>query len=217
MALNPVEWAGSIDAPHQREDFCSPTSDLTCSRPNARRIFNGIGFRTWNTWAPRPTPYHYATAATRCENRAGNLGDVPRAEKVRFDLGYPETDFVILKCGQRPMVTFELIASTQNNNASFFEPIQCCLATDFIILKCGQRPMVTFELIDNTQNNNASFFEPIQGCLATDFIILKCGQRPGVTPEPQCSKLPRNFNGRMFGLRGLEIHRHEFVVDFRWS
>ncbi|GBL56692.1 hypothetical protein AVEN_229565-1 [Araneus ventricosus] len=26
----------------------TPTYDLTCNRPNTKRIFSGIGFRTWN-------------------------------------------------------------------------------------------------------------------------------------------------------------------------
>ncbi|GBL97102.1 hypothetical protein AVEN_254138-1 [Araneus ventricosus] len=30
-------------APHQREDVWPPTYDLTCNRPNTRRIFSGIG------------------------------------------------------------------------------------------------------------------------------------------------------------------------------
>ncbi|GBO14650.1 hypothetical protein AVEN_111432-1 [Araneus ventricosus] len=45
-------------APHQMEDVCPPTSDLTCNRPNTRRIFSGIGFPTWNPPAPEPRPYH---------------------------------------------------------------------------------------------------------------------------------------------------------------
>ncbi|GBM07258.1 hypothetical protein AVEN_25507-1 [Araneus ventricosus] len=32
------------------------TYDLTCNRPHTRRIFSGIGFRTWNSAAPRPRP-----------------------------------------------------------------------------------------------------------------------------------------------------------------
>ncbi|GBM19938.1 hypothetical protein AVEN_164886-1 [Araneus ventricosus] len=34
------------------------TYDLTCHRPNTRRIFSGIGFRAWNPPAPKPRPYH---------------------------------------------------------------------------------------------------------------------------------------------------------------
>ncbi|GBO24501.1 hypothetical protein AVEN_145064-1 [Araneus ventricosus] len=34
------------------------TYDLMCSRPHARRIFGGIGFRAWNPPAPKPGPYH---------------------------------------------------------------------------------------------------------------------------------------------------------------
>ncbi|GBN09291.1 hypothetical protein AVEN_37534-1 [Araneus ventricosus] len=30
------------------------TYDLACNRPHARRIFSGIGFRTWNPPAPKP-------------------------------------------------------------------------------------------------------------------------------------------------------------------
>ncbi|GBM11222.1 hypothetical protein AVEN_267799-1 [Araneus ventricosus] len=30
------------------------TYDLTCNRPHTRRIFSGIGFRTWNPPAPKP-------------------------------------------------------------------------------------------------------------------------------------------------------------------
>ncbi|GBL77463.1 hypothetical protein AVEN_41851-1 [Araneus ventricosus] len=50
--------------PHQREDVLDTTYDLACSRPHTRRIFSGIGFRTWNPPAPKPRPYLYATAAT---------------------------------------------------------------------------------------------------------------------------------------------------------
>ncbi|GBM53948.1 hypothetical protein AVEN_79920-1 [Araneus ventricosus] len=39
--------------------------DLTCNRPHTRRIFSGIGFRTWNPPAPRPRPYHYFCASKR--------------------------------------------------------------------------------------------------------------------------------------------------------
>ncbi|GBN28483.1 hypothetical protein AVEN_91002-1 [Araneus ventricosus] len=35
------------------------TYDLTCKRPNPRRIFSGIGFRTWNPSGPQKLrPYH---------------------------------------------------------------------------------------------------------------------------------------------------------------
>ncbi|GBO28001.1 hypothetical protein AVEN_125712-1 [Araneus ventricosus] len=34
------------------------TYDLTCNKPNRRRIFGGIGFRTWNPTAPKPKSYH---------------------------------------------------------------------------------------------------------------------------------------------------------------
>ncbi|GBM88142.1 hypothetical protein AVEN_213957-1 [Araneus ventricosus] len=34
--------------------------DLTCNRPHTRRIFSGIGSRTWNPPAPKPRPYHSA-------------------------------------------------------------------------------------------------------------------------------------------------------------
>ncbi|GBO02126.1 hypothetical protein AVEN_154094-1 [Araneus ventricosus] len=34
------------------------TYDLTCNRPHTRRIFSGIGFRTWNPPPPKPRPYH---------------------------------------------------------------------------------------------------------------------------------------------------------------
>ncbi|GBN63813.1 hypothetical protein AVEN_190365-1 [Araneus ventricosus] len=34
------------------------TFDLTCNRPHTRRIFSGIGSRTWNPPAPKPRPYH---------------------------------------------------------------------------------------------------------------------------------------------------------------
>ncbi|GBN16466.1 hypothetical protein AVEN_196922-1 [Araneus ventricosus] len=36
----------------------APTYDLACKRPNPRRIFSGIGFRTWNFPAPKLRPYH---------------------------------------------------------------------------------------------------------------------------------------------------------------
>ncbi|GBM82761.1 hypothetical protein AVEN_272318-1 [Araneus ventricosus] len=42
------------------------TYDLTCNRPHTRQIFSGIGFRTWNPPAPKPRPYHKATAASVC-------------------------------------------------------------------------------------------------------------------------------------------------------
>ncbi|GBM99918.1 hypothetical protein AVEN_248275-1 [Araneus ventricosus] len=32
------------------------TYDLTCNRPHTRRIFSGIGIRTWNPPAPKPRP-----------------------------------------------------------------------------------------------------------------------------------------------------------------
>ncbi|GBL87125.1 hypothetical protein AVEN_218808-1 [Araneus ventricosus] len=41
-------------APHQREDVWPTTYDLACNRPNTRRIFSGIGFRTWIPPAPKP-------------------------------------------------------------------------------------------------------------------------------------------------------------------
>ncbi|GBL85488.1 hypothetical protein AVEN_34655-1 [Araneus ventricosus] len=34
------------------------TYDLACNRPYTRRIFSGIGFRTWSPPAPKPRPYH---------------------------------------------------------------------------------------------------------------------------------------------------------------
>ncbi|GBM15556.1 hypothetical protein AVEN_8933-1 [Araneus ventricosus] len=34
------------------------TYDLACNRPHTRRIFNGIGSRTWSPPAPKPRPYH---------------------------------------------------------------------------------------------------------------------------------------------------------------
>ncbi|GBN12572.1 hypothetical protein AVEN_21969-1 [Araneus ventricosus] len=43
----------------------APTYDLACNRPHTRRIFSGIGFRTWNPPAPKPKPYHKDTAASR--------------------------------------------------------------------------------------------------------------------------------------------------------
>ncbi|GBO03074.1 hypothetical protein AVEN_255494-1 [Araneus ventricosus] len=58
-ALHPF-WVGrasvGIFAPHQRKDLSPPTYDLPLNMPNTRRIFSGIGFRTWNP--PRATPYH---------------------------------------------------------------------------------------------------------------------------------------------------------------
>ncbi|GBM00423.1 hypothetical protein AVEN_179232-1 [Araneus ventricosus] len=32
------------------------TYDLTCNRPNTRRIFSEIGFRSWNPPTPKPKP-----------------------------------------------------------------------------------------------------------------------------------------------------------------
>ncbi|GBM47426.1 hypothetical protein AVEN_175605-1 [Araneus ventricosus] len=34
------------------------THDLACNRLHTRRIFSGIGFRTWSPPPPRPRPYH---------------------------------------------------------------------------------------------------------------------------------------------------------------
>ncbi|GBN38764.1 hypothetical protein AVEN_47561-1 [Araneus ventricosus] len=34
------------------------TYNLTCNGPHTRRIFSGIGFRTWRPSAPKPRPYH---------------------------------------------------------------------------------------------------------------------------------------------------------------
>ncbi|GBL77974.1 hypothetical protein AVEN_143298-1 [Araneus ventricosus] len=31
--------------------------DLACNRPHTRRIFRGIGFRTWNLPTPKSRPY----------------------------------------------------------------------------------------------------------------------------------------------------------------
>ncbi|GBN61042.1 hypothetical protein AVEN_131408-1 [Araneus ventricosus] len=45
-------------APHQWEYVWSPTYDLTCSRPNTRRIFSRIWFRTWSPPASQSRPYH---------------------------------------------------------------------------------------------------------------------------------------------------------------
>ncbi|GBM07014.1 hypothetical protein AVEN_63460-1 [Araneus ventricosus] len=36
------------------------TYDLTCNRPNTRRIFSEIRFRTWKPPIPKPRPCHYA-------------------------------------------------------------------------------------------------------------------------------------------------------------
>ncbi|GBN26164.1 hypothetical protein AVEN_33958-1 [Araneus ventricosus] len=50
-------WAGPVGIFLRRtggRDMC----DLACSRPHTRRIFSGIGFRTWNPPAPKPRPYH---------------------------------------------------------------------------------------------------------------------------------------------------------------
>ncbi|GBL74851.1 hypothetical protein AVEN_243699-1 [Araneus ventricosus] len=33
--------------------------DLECNRPHTRRIFSGIGLRTWNTPAPRPYRFRW--------------------------------------------------------------------------------------------------------------------------------------------------------------
>ncbi|GBM21284.1 hypothetical protein AVEN_53857-1, partial [Araneus ventricosus] len=45
-------------APHQREDVSPSTYYLTSNKPNTRRIFSGIGFRTSIPPVPKPTPYH---------------------------------------------------------------------------------------------------------------------------------------------------------------
>ncbi|GBM46669.1 hypothetical protein AVEN_261049-1 [Araneus ventricosus] len=47
-------------APHQLKNVWPLTYDLACNSPNTRRIFRGIGFRTWpqnrdlTTRLPRP-------------------------------------------------------------------------------------------------------------------------------------------------------------------
>ncbi|GBL78364.1 hypothetical protein AVEN_42885-1 [Araneus ventricosus] len=46
----------------------TPTYDLACNRPHTRRIFSGIGSRTWSPPAPKPRPYHEATAASATES-----------------------------------------------------------------------------------------------------------------------------------------------------
>ncbi|GBM25551.1 hypothetical protein AVEN_272546-1 [Araneus ventricosus] len=51
-------------APQQREDVSSPTYYLTCNRFNTRQVFSGLEFRTWKLFAPRPTLYQEATAAS---------------------------------------------------------------------------------------------------------------------------------------------------------
>ncbi|GBM36935.1 hypothetical protein AVEN_132193-1 [Araneus ventricosus] len=43
LGLTPV-WV-SLDVEHQ---ISRRTFDFTCKRPHTRRIFSGIGFRTWN-------------------------------------------------------------------------------------------------------------------------------------------------------------------------
>ncbi|GBM19017.1 hypothetical protein AVEN_172488-1 [Araneus ventricosus] len=44
-------------APHQREDVWPPAYDLARSRPNTRRrIFGGLGFRTWNLYLTTRPP-----------------------------------------------------------------------------------------------------------------------------------------------------------------
>ncbi|GBM00493.1 hypothetical protein AVEN_111724-1 [Araneus ventricosus] len=40
------------------------TYDLTCRRPHIRRIFSGLGFRTWNPPVPKPSPHHLASVAS---------------------------------------------------------------------------------------------------------------------------------------------------------
>ncbi|GBN74366.1 hypothetical protein AVEN_111400-1, partial [Araneus ventricosus] len=50
-------WTGYKTQGHKAA-FCLPKYDLTCNRPNTRRIFSGIGFRTRSPPAQRPTPYH---------------------------------------------------------------------------------------------------------------------------------------------------------------
>ncbi|GBN67265.1 hypothetical protein AVEN_146049-1 [Araneus ventricosus] len=55
MTRTTPELASPLQASalHQREDVWPPTYDLTCSRPNTRRIFSGIGFRTWKLFGPK--------------------------------------------------------------------------------------------------------------------------------------------------------------------
>ncbi|GBN16058.1 hypothetical protein AVEN_197252-1 [Araneus ventricosus] len=35
-----------------------PTYNLTCNRPNTRKFFRGMKFRTWNLSSPKTRPYH---------------------------------------------------------------------------------------------------------------------------------------------------------------
>ncbi|GBM93850.1 hypothetical protein AVEN_201751-1 [Araneus ventricosus] len=44
--------------PNQAGGSLTTRYDLTCNRPHTRWIFRGIGFRTSNPPAPKPTPYH---------------------------------------------------------------------------------------------------------------------------------------------------------------
>ncbi|GBM05223.1 hypothetical protein AVEN_173643-1 [Araneus ventricosus] len=37
--------------------YLATTYDLTCKRPHTRRIFSGIGSRTWNPPAPKPVAF----------------------------------------------------------------------------------------------------------------------------------------------------------------
>ncbi|GBN21095.1 hypothetical protein AVEN_80598-1 [Araneus ventricosus] len=41
-----------------------------------KRIFSGIGFRTWNPPAPKPRPCHWATEAFPCISRVAYLGEM---------------------------------------------------------------------------------------------------------------------------------------------
>ncbi|GBN72698.1 hypothetical protein AVEN_122007-1, partial [Araneus ventricosus] len=55
--LNPMGESMDVGTTPAGERL-APTYDLTCNRPNTRRIFSGIGFRTWSHPAPKPRPYY---------------------------------------------------------------------------------------------------------------------------------------------------------------
>ncbi|GBL87660.1 hypothetical protein AVEN_81292-1 [Araneus ventricosus] len=59
MARMTSELAPSLQASAQSSGgrLAPPTFDLTCNRPNTRRIFIGIGCRSWNSPASRTIPY----------------------------------------------------------------------------------------------------------------------------------------------------------------
>ncbi|GBM34462.1 hypothetical protein AVEN_106705-1 [Araneus ventricosus] len=61
VILNPGQMTRTTPSPNFHATptggRLATTYDLACNRPHTRRIFSGIGFRTWNPPAPKPRRY----------------------------------------------------------------------------------------------------------------------------------------------------------------